>query len=114
MARVKRGTIKHKKREKILKLTKGFRGHYSKKKKFAKEALLHAFKHSYEDRKKKKRDFRRLWQIRINAAARTHNLTYSTLINRLKKNNIALNRKILSQLAKEHSSIFTRLLEYAK
>lgn len=114
MARVKRGIIKHKKREKILKLTKGFRGHYSKKKKFAKEALLHAFKHSYEDRKKKKRNFRRLWQIRINAAARNYNLTYSNLINQLKKNNIALNRKILSQLAKDHNSIFASLLEHVK
>lgn len=114
MARVKRGIIKHKKREKILKLTKGFRGHYSKKKKFAKEALLHAFKHSYEDRKKKKRNFRKLWQIRINAAARINNLTYSSLMNKLKKNKIALNRKILSQLAKEHSYIFARLLEYTR
>ena len=114
MSKVNRGVIKNKKRKKILKLTKGFKGHYSKKEKFAKEALLHAFKHSYEDRKKKKRVFRKLWQIRINAAARAHNLNYSKFINMLKRKNIIINRKIIAQIAKDHQNIFSRLVDYVK
>lgn len=113
MARVKRGIIKSKKRKKILKLAKGFRAPYGTKKKFAKEALLHAYKHAYQGRKQKKRDFRRLWQVRINAALRSlpYKLNYSKFINLLKKNNIELNRKVLSELAINYPEKFNKIVE---
>ncbi len=111
MARVKRGVIKAKKRRKILKLTKGFRGHYRSKKKFAKEALLHAFKYAYIGRKQKKRNFRRLWQVRINAYLRNKGYKYSEFIHKLKEKNINLNRKVLSELAQKNPSVFDKVLE---
>lgn len=110
MVRVKRGKIKSKKRKKILKLTKGFRQPYSTKKKFAKEAILHSFKYSYIGRKQKKRFFRRLWQVRINAALKDKNITYNKFINLLSKNNINLNRKVLAELAKDYPKVFDRIL----
>ena len=76
----------------------------------AKEALLHAWSFQFADRKKKKRDFRRLWQIKINAAARDNGLTYSKLINQLKKANIELDRKILSDLAANNPEIFKKIV----
>ena len=76
----------------------------------AKEALLHAWSFQFADRKKKKRDFRRLWQIKINAAARENGLSYSKFINQLKKANIELDRKILSDLAENHPEVFKQLL----
>jgi len=75
MPRVKRGTIKHKKREKLLRYTRGFRWGRKSKKRAAKEALLHAWTHTFRGRKQKKRDFRRLWNLRINAAVRTEGMT---------------------------------------
>jgi large subunit ribosomal protein L20 len=114
MARVKRGKIKNKRRANILKLTKGFRAPYSTKKKLAKEALLHSFKYAYIGRKQKKRKFRQLWQVRINAYLRNKNMKYSQFINSLKANNIALNRKILSELAFSYTNIFDKLIDYSK
>lgn len=114
MARVKRGKIKAKKRRKILRLVKGFRAPYGTKKKFAKEAILHAFKYAYIGRKQKKRNFRRLWQVRINAALRPLGLKYSTFIHSLKEKNINLNRKTLSELALNYPNIFEKLVNQVK
>ncbi len=114
MSRVKRGVIKLKKRKKLLKLVKGFRAPYGTKKKFAKEALLHAFKYAYIGRKQKKRNFRRLWQVRINAYLRNKGLKYSEFIHALRENNILLNRKILSELAQNYPSVFDKIIETVK
>ena len=114
MVRVKRGKTAQKRRKRLLKLAKGF--HWSRKSKYrlAKEGLLHAFKYAYRDRRTKKREFRKLWQIQINAASREHGLSYSKFINLLKKNKIEIDRKILSELAKEHSEIFKQIAEEVK
>jgi len=114
MARVKRGKNKNKKRKKILLLTKGFRASYSTKKKFAKEAILHAFKYAYQDRKKKKRVFRRLWQVRINAALRERGLKYNSFIHNLKNKDINLDRKVLSSLAKNYPLVFDKIVDFVK
>ncbi|GBD34697.1 50S ribosomal protein L20 [bacterium HR35] len=114
MARVKRGVIKNKKRKKILKLAEGFRAPYSTKKKFAKEALLHAFKYAYLGRKQKKRNFRKLWQVRINAGVRPYGLNYSKFIHLLKEKNINLNRKVLSEIAQNYPQVWEKLVEYVK
>jgi large subunit ribosomal protein L20 len=111
MVRIKRGIIKSKKRRKLLKLVKGFRGHYGRKKKFAKEALLHAFKYAYIGRKQKKRNFRRLWQVRINAFLRNKGYKYSDFIHRLKEKDVSLNRKVLSELAQKSPQVFDKILE---
>lgn len=114
MVRVKRGKIKTKKRKKLLKLAKGYKWQRKSKEKFAKEAILHAFKHSYEGRKKKKRDFRRLWQVRINAFLRERGLKYSTFMKKLKNNNIKLNRKILAELSVNYPQIMEEIVNYTK
>jgi len=80
----------------------------------AKEALLHAWSFQFADRKKKKRDFRRLWQVRINAAARENGLSYSRLIDKLTKSNIKLDRKILSDLAQHNPEVFKQIVSEAK
>nr|YP_009393737.1 ribosomal protein L20 [Caloglossa beccarii]ARW62299.1 ribosomal protein L20 [Caloglossa beccarii] len=99
MTRVKRGNIARKRRKKILKLAKGFRGSHSKLFRIAKQQVLKALKYSYIGRKNKKRDYRRLWITRINAAVRIYKINYSQFIYFLKKSNIALNRKMLAQLS---------------
>lgn len=99
MTRVKRGNIANKRRKKILKLAKGFRGAHSGLFRTSKQQVLKALKYSYIGRKNKKRQFRRLWICRINAATRLHNLKYSSFIHLLKKSNISLNRKMLAQMA---------------
>ncbi|MBI2624002.1 50S ribosomal protein L20 [Candidatus Parcubacteria bacterium] len=114
MPRVKRGVIAHKRREKILKYTKGFRWSRKSKERAAKEALVHAWKYAFRDRRKKKGEFRKLWQIRINAASRSHDLPYRELIAGLKKANIILDRKSLSALAQAHPDAFTQVVERAK
>lgn len=114
MPRVKRGTIAHKKREKILRLTKGFRWGRKSKERAAKEALLHALSRQLRGRKEKKRNFRRLWNLRINAAARQENVSYSKLIAALKKRNIKLDRKILADLAKNEPRVFQKIVAAAK
>ena len=114
MTRVKRGTIAHKKREKLLKYTKGFRWDRKSKERAAKEALLHAWSHAFAGRKQKKRDYRALWQTQINAAARVNGTTYSKLIAGLKKQNIKLDRKILATLAKTEPKVFSVIAEKTK
>ncbi len=99
MARVKRGNIASKKHKKILKITKGFRGSSSKLFRTANQQKMKALRFSHRDRKQKKRNFRRVWISRMNAAARFYGINYNQLIFSLKKSNIFLNRKILSQLA---------------
>ena len=110
MSRVKGGVIAAKRRRSVLKRAKGYRGIRSKKERFAKEALVHAGKYQFADRRQKKNDFRQLWIVRINAAIRENGLkSYSSFIDKLKKGNIELDRKILSTLAKDHPEIFTRV-----
>jgi large subunit ribosomal protein L20 len=99
MTRVKRGNVAKKRRKKILKSAKGFRGTHSKLFRTSKQQVLKALKYSYIGRKNKKRLFRKLWICRINAASRMNNLNYSQFINLLKKSSISLNRKMLSQIA---------------
>lgn len=111
MARVKRGVIANRRRKRLLKHTKGFM--WTRKSKFrqAKEAVLHAWSFQFADRKKKKRDFRRLWQLKINAAARENGISYSRLIDQLKKKNIELDRKILADLAENNPEIFKQIIK---
>ncbi|MGA7933986.1 MAG: 50S ribosomal protein L20 [Kovacikia sp.] len=99
MARVKRGNVARKRRKKILKLAKGFRGSHSRLFRTANQQVMKALRNAYRDRRKRKRDFRRLWITRINAAARQHGISYSQLIGGLKKADIQLNRKMLAQMA---------------
>lgn len=110
MPRVKRGTIANKRRKRLLKHTKGFL--WSRKSKFraAKEATLHAWSFQFADRKKKKRDFRRLWNVKINAAARENGISYSKLINKLKQNKIELDRKILADIAEHYPEVFKQII----
>ncbi|MBI2049953.1 MAG: 50S ribosomal protein L20 [Candidatus Staskawiczbacteria bacterium] len=114
MSRIKRGKSAHKRRKALLKHAKGFKWGRKSKYKLAKDALRHAWTYSYRDRKVKKRDFRRLWQVQINALARQMGINYSGLIHKLKDKKIELDRKILSTLAKEHPDIFKKIVEEAK
>lgn len=114
MVRVKRGKMAHKRRKHLLKYTKGFRFGRKSKYRLAKEALLHAWKYAYRDRRTKKREFRKLWQIQINAACRQFGISYSKFINLLKKNKIELDRKILATLAQNHPEIFKKIIEKIK
>jgi large subunit ribosomal protein L20 len=114
MVRIKRGVTSHKKKKRVLKLTKGFMWGRKSKYRLAKDALFHAWTHAYYDRKKKKRTFRGLWQIQIGAACKEQGVSYSKFINGLKKSKIEINRKILSELARNHSKIFDKVLEKAK
>ena len=114
MVRVKRSVTSHKKRKRVLKLTKGFMWGRKSKYRLAKDALFHAWTHAYHDRKKKKGDFRRLWQIQIGAACKKQGVSYNKFINGLKKSKIEINRKMLSELARNHSKIFDEVLEKAK
>ncbi len=110
MPRVKRGTIAHKKREKVLKATKGFRWGRKSKERAAKEALLHSLSRSFRGRKEKKRTFRSLWNVKINAGTRLENLSYSKFIAALKKANVQLNRKMLAELAENHPQVFKKIV----
>lgn len=112
MTRVKRGSVARKRRKKILKLAKGFRGSHSKLFRVAKQQVFKALKYSYIGRKNKKRDYRRLWIIRINASVRTYKINYSQFIYYLKKSNIALNRKILAQLSIIDKNAFDYIVNY--
>ncbi len=111
MARVKRGTTKLKHRRNVLARTKGMRGNIRKKERQAHEVLLHAGNHAFQHRKKKKADFRALWNVRINAGIRPLGMTYATFIAALKVKGIALNRKMLAELASEHPESFARLVK---
>ena len=111
MARVKRGTMKTKRRRSILRQVKGYRFGRSTKERVAKEAIFHAGSHAFRHRRAKKREFRNLWTLRINAAVRPLGFSYSKLIGTLKKENIALDRKSLSSLAKDYPEIFERVIK---
>ena len=114
MARVKGGIVRHKRRKHLLEYVKGFRWGRKAKIKAAKEALFHAWEYAYRDRKAKKREFRKLWQIQINAACRQTGLLYSRFIHGLKQKNIELDRKILSDLAQNHPEVFEKIIEKTK
>ncbi|MBR6184896.1 MAG: 50S ribosomal protein L20 [Clostridia bacterium] len=114
MARIKRAVNAHKKRRKVLKLAKGYFGSKSKQYRTASEQVRRSLRYAYEGRKMRKRDFRRLWIIRINAAARLNGMSYSTFINGLKKKNIEVNRKMLADLAVNDAAAFAQLVEMAK
>ncbi len=113
MTRVKRGNVARKHRKKILKLAKGFRGSHSKLYRTANQQVMKALRNSYRDRRKRKRDFRRLWITRINAAARLHGISYSQLIGNMKKANIEINRKMLAQLAVLDPTSFDKVVQLA-
>jgi large subunit ribosomal protein L20 len=110
MARVKRGNVARKRRKKILSLASGYRGAHSVLFRVANQQVMKALRYSYVGRKQKKRIFRRIWISRINAASRLNGLSYSQLINKLKKSNIDINRKILSQIAVLDASTFKSLI----
>jgi len=112
MSRVKGGVIAAKRRRNVLKRAKGYRGIRSKKERFAKEALVHAGKSQFNDRRAKKTDMRQLWIVRVNAAVRENGFkSYSTFMNKLKKDGIELDRKSLATLAKDHPEIFARIVK---
>lgn len=114
MPRVKRGTIQNKKRKAILKHTKGFRWGRKNKEIAAKEALLHAWSRAFRGRKEKKRTFRQLWNVQINAAGRLQGTTYSKLIAALKTKKVKLDRKILADLAKNDPKVFAKVIEFVQ
>ena len=113
MARVKRGNVARKRRKKILKLAKGYRGAHSKLFRTANQQVMKALRNAYRDRRRRKRDFRRLWIARINAAARLNGTSYSRLVGNLKKANIDINRKMLAQMAVLDPASFTKVVELA-
>ncbi|TSC57113.1 MAG: large subunit ribosomal protein L20 [Parcubacteria group bacterium Greene0416_79] len=113
MGRVKKGVHALKFRRTLLKKVKGYRHDRSKKERAAWEAYLHAGKYAFAHRRDKKSDFRRLWNIRINAALRPHGLSYSRFIHAVKKKGIALDRKILATLAKDYPRVFERVVKEA-
>jgi len=114
MPRVKRGVIHLKKRKNLLAAVKGYTHRRKKTIKLARPAMLKAGVNAFRDRRAKKRTFRSLWLIQINAACREHGLSYSRFIDGLKKANIAIDRKILSELAKNHAPVFAKIIEKVK
>ena len=114
MARIKGAVKTRARRKKILKLAKGYRGAKSKLFKTANQAGMKSLSYAYRDRKAKKREFRQLWIARINAAARMNGISYSKFMNGLKKNNININRKMLSEIAISDPAAFTKLVEKVK
>lgn len=113
MTRVKRGNVARKRRKKILKLAKGFRGSHSTLFRTANQQVMKALRSAYRDRKKRKRDFRRLWIVRINAAARLNGMSYSQLMGKLKKADIQINRKMLAQMAVLDPASFSKVAQLA-
>ncbi|MDR0896891.1 MAG: 50S ribosomal protein L20 [Oscillospiraceae bacterium] len=114
MARIKRAVNAHKKRRNIMKLAKGYWGAKSKQYRAANEQVMRSLRYAYAGRKARKRDFRRLWITRINAAARMSGMSYSTFINGLKKANVDINRKMLADMAVADAKGFAQLVEVAK
>ncbi|MEX2369071.1 MAG: 50S ribosomal protein L20 [Candidatus Paceibacterota bacterium] len=110
MSRVKRGKIKTQKRKALLKKTKGYRGKQKSHKRAAKEAITHAGRNAYRDRKRKKRETRRHWQIIIGAALGEHNLSYSQFTHLLKENEVAIDRKMLAELAQDRPAAFNAVV----
>jgi len=114
MPRVKRGTTANKRRKSLLKHAKGFRWGRKSKYVLAKDALRHAWEYAYRDRRTKKREFRKLWNIKINALCRENGISYSRFIDGLKKKKIDLDRKILADLAENHPHIFEKIVKEVK
>ena len=114
MPRVKRGTVRRAKRKKLLKRAKGFYANKSKLYRAAKESVDKALNYAFSGRRRKKRDFRRLWVVRINAAARLNGLTYGEFINGLKVAGVGLDRKSLAELAVKHPAAFASVADQVK
>jgi large subunit ribosomal protein L20 len=114
MPRVKSNVVRLARKKKIMEAAKGYRGGRSKLWKAAKESVERGWAYAYRDRKQKKRQFRRLWITRINAAAREHDLSYNRLMNGLKKAGVEINRKVLADLAVRDPAAFSKLTELAK
>ena len=110
MARIKRGIVSRRKHKKLLKLTKGYLALKSRAVRVAKQASLHAGAYAYHGRRLRKRDFRSLWITRISEAVKQHDMSYSVFINKLKKTNIELDRKILSELVVNDPSAFSQII----
>lgn len=111
MARVKRGVMVRKRHNKLLQQAKGYQGSRSRRIRVARQTVLKALSYAYRDRRNRKRDFRRLWIIRINAAARQHGLSYSRLINGLRRAGIDLDRKMLADMAVRDPAAFQGVVE---
>ncbi|MDD5145634.1 MAG: 50S ribosomal protein L20 [Candidatus Pacebacteria bacterium] len=114
MVRIKGGKFSQKRRKHLLEYAKGFKWRRKTNYRAAEEALLHAWEYAYRDRKANKRNFRKLWELQINAACRRLGIPYNKFINSLKKNKIELNRKVLSDLAQTHPKIFGKIIEKVK
>lgn len=114
MPRVKGGIVNRRRHKKILKMAKGFRGARSKRFIHANEAVLHALYHAYRHRRERKREFRRLWIARINAACRAEGISYSQFMGALSKLGIKLNRKVLADMAVSNPEAFRTIVEKAK
>ncbi len=114
MPRVKSNVVRLARKKKIMEAAKGYRGARSKLWKAAKESVERGWAYAYRDRKQKKRQFRRLWITRINAAAREHDLSYNRLMSGLKKAGVEINRKVLADLAVKDPAAFSKLTELAK
>ncbi|WP_099974991.1 MULTISPECIES: 50S ribosomal protein L20 [Lactobacillaceae] len=114
MPRVKGGTVTRKRRKKVLKLAKGYRGSKHITFKAAHTQIMVSYRYAFRDRRQRKRDFRKLWIARINAAARMNDISYSKLMHGLKLANVDINRKMLAQLAIEDPAAFTSLVDTAK
>ncbi len=114
MPRVKRGTTHTKRRKNLLKAVKGYKWGRKSKIRLARPAMLKAGAYAYRDRRTKKRNFRKLWNIKINAEARANGTTYSKLINALKQAGITLDRKVLAELAEKKPAVFSKVVEATK
>lgn len=114
MSRIKRGVTAHARHKKVLKLSKGFRGRSSTCYRPALERLEKAMQYAYRDRRNRKRDFRRLWIMRINAAAREHGVKYSELVHGLTSANVQVDRKMLAELAVNNRDAFAKIVELAR
>ncbi len=114
MTRVKRGNVARKRRKNVLNLAEGFRGSSSRLFRIAQQQTMKALSYSYRDRQQKKREFCNLWISRVNAEVRNHGLNYSTFRHELKKSNILLNRKVLSQVAVRDPQAFNQLISFIK
>ncbi len=114
MPRAKGGAVTRRRRKKVLKLAKGYRGSRSKLYRIANQSVIKALSYSYRDRRTRKREFRKLWITRINAGARNNGLSYSKMINGLKKAGVDINRKVLADLAVNDEKAFNELVEIAK
>ncbi|MBW1975821.1 MAG: 50S ribosomal protein L20 [Deltaproteobacteria bacterium] len=114
MPRVKKAVKSRRRRKKILKMAKGYRGARGKLYRQANESVIRGLKYAYRDRRRKKRDFRRLWIQRINAAAREHGMSYSVFIHGLKKANINMDRKVLAGLAMNDPEAFAEIAKVVK